>query len=212
MDDMSDIEIPDDGIVEFIELDETVDVVAFTGRKRSGKDTASRAFVSQGYTQLSFAGPIKQMLASLLDCQGVSDATIHRMIEGDLKEIPTPYLSGRSPRYAMQTLGTEWGRNLMASDFWCDILVNTAAECDSVVISDLRFQNELEAVQHRLDGSVYRIIRPGLEISDDDHPSETEMDNLEVDGEIINDCPSAQEFAQQVYDMLLSDENYEDVH
>ena len=47
------------------------------------------------------------MLRKLLACQGADAEMIRRMIDGDLKEAPTPLLEGRTPRHAMQTLGTD---------------------------------------------------------------------------------------------------------
>ena len=37
-------------------------------------------------------------------------------IEGALKEVPCELLGGKTPRYAMQTLGTEWGRDTDQQD------------------------------------------------------------------------------------------------
>lgn len=160
-------------------------IVGFTGRKRHGKDTAAAALVVNGHTRLSFAAPMKLMIRELLRYQGVDEETIERMLEGDLKEAPTKYLGGRSPRYALQTLGTEWGRDLMATDFWADILLNTSDMFEEVVVSDVRFPNEVAKLKEA-GGKVIRVIRPGV-ANNDNHPSETQIDTLPVDHEITND-------------------------
>lgn len=171
-------------------------IVGFTGRKRSGKDTAAGVLEAFGFKRLAFAGPIKAMIGALLEYQGVDDETIYRMLEGDLKEVPTPYLGGRTPRYAMQKLGTEWGREMMCDTIWVDILRRVARFFKRVVVSDVRFPNEVEALKED-GGIIYRVNRPGLPPADD-HPSEAQIDTLEVFGELQNTAASAEEFQLEV--------------
>ncbi|MAZ17861.1 MAG: deoxynucleotide monophosphate kinase [Ahrensia sp.] len=127
-------------------------LVAFTGLAGSGKTTAADYLVSRGYTRVKFAGPLKDMMRAI----GFGD----REIEGDLKEKPHGLLCGKTPRYAMQTLGCEWGRDLIGPDFWTRLWRNTASEIiDSggrVVTDDCRFPNEASAVRS-LGGYIYRI-------------------------------------------------------
>ena len=52
------------------------------------------------------------------------------------------------------------------------------------IITDMRFPNEMEAVQLR-EGITIRVVRPGTTVGT--HPSETALDNAEFDYEIIND-------------------------
>lgn len=160
-------------------------IVGFTGRKRSGKDTAAAALVQEGFTRFSFAAPLKLMLRTLLDYQGVPEATIQEMLEGSLKEAPSWFLGNKSPRHAMQTLGTEWGRNLIGENFWVETLTIAARSTPLVVVSDVRFPNEVDAVR-RNGGKVIRISRPGL-AANDDHPSEALIDTLPVDLDVAND-------------------------
>ena len=94
-------------------------VIGITGHKGSGKDTAAEAVAAQGFTHVKLADALKAMLRKLLACQGADAEMIRRMIDGDLKEAPTPLLEGRTPRQAMQTLGTEWGRDRIGRDL-CD--------------------------------------------------------------------------------------------
>ena len=161
-------------------------VIGLTGRKRSGKDTAGAALVAMGFTRKSFAHPIKLMLAALLLYQGVPGDVIERMLEGDLKEVNSEYLNGRSPRHAMQTLGTEWGRGLIADSIWVDVLLRSCAGHEKVVVTDVRFPNEVDALRSEFGAEVYRVVRPGLEAANDNHPSETQIDSLAVDGIIQN--------------------------
>jgi hypothetical protein len=111
------------------------------------------------------AGPLKDMMRSI----GLTESHI----EGTLKEIPCEMLAGNTPRYAMQTIGTEWGRNIMGQDFWVSIAESQALERldrgDDVVIDDIRFQNEADMVR-RLGGAVIGINGRGGIMSD--HVSE----------------------------------------
>lgn len=169
-------------------------IIGFAGRKGAGKDTAARVFVASGWDHMKMAGALKAMLHSLLAYQGLDDDLIFRMLEGDLKEVDTPFLGGHSPRHAMKTLGTEWGREHMGEDFWVQIFMNSVDGKD-VVCSDVRFPNEVEAIQER-GGQVFRISRPGTVV--DDHPSEALIDELDVDAEIENHADSAPEFARDI--------------
>lgn len=171
-------------------------LIAFSGPKGSGKDTAASVFTARGYTHVKMAGALKEMLRTLLAYRGAPADLIERMIEGDLKEEPTDYLSGRSPRYAMQTLGTEWGRELMAESFWLDAAEDRIKASDKAVVSDARFQNEAEMIR-RLGGAIYRIERPGVETGDA-HASETELREMEVDGVLFNTQDTIDAFRDRV--------------
>lgn len=132
-------------------------IIALTGYAGSGKSTAAKHLVDRhGFTLVKFAGPLKSMLR----CLGLGD----REIEGDLKEQPHPVLCGQTPRRAMQTLGTEWGRNLIGSDLWVRVAMESAlAVLDQggrVVIDDCRFENEAAAIK-AAGGTIIRINRPG---------------------------------------------------
>lgn len=119
-------------------------VVALTGAAGSGKSTAADYLIRHhGYERVKFAGPLKDMCRAI----GLTDS----QIEGERKEEPAAMLSGRTPRHAMQTLGTEWGRKCMGDDFWVNLWlsrVNAILAFDGrVVVDDLRFPNEAEAVR-----------------------------------------------------------------
>lgn len=132
-------------------------VVAFTGQAGSGKSTATKYLVEQhGYTLVKFAGPLKDMMRAI----GFDDVEI----EGELKETENINLWGKTPRHAMQTLGTEWGRNCIHPDFWVGLWrqrVNAVMFGGGrVVVDDCRFPNEAAAIR-RLGGDIYRITGRG---------------------------------------------------
>lgn len=168
-------------------------VVGLTGRKFHGKDTAARRFVQHGYVQLRFADPLKEMLRAFYRTVGMADCDIERRIEGGLKEVPCNHLCGKTPRYAMQTLGTEWGRACIDNKLWVNTLVCRAKQHDKVVVSDVRFGNECDAIAS-LGGRVCRV-DAGVRVPQNEHSnhaSEQAIDLLSVDVILDN---SGTEFA-----------------
>lgn len=132
-------------------------VVAFTGQAGAGKSTATRYLVeNHGYTLVKFAGPLKDMLRSI----GMAEDEI----EGNYKETPLAYLCGKTPRHAMQTLGSQWGRDCIGKDFWVNIwgqrVLSVLRYGGRVVVDDCRFPNEAAAVR-KLGGDVYMIAGRG---------------------------------------------------
>ncbi|MDE4059787.1 hypothetical protein [Phaeobacter gallaeciensis] len=143
-----DVAVP---IQEITLADDAPRVIGLCGAAGAGKSTVAAVLAEYGYTRLRFADPLKSMLRTLLAAAGVAEDEVERMVEGDLKELPHPALGGKSPRLAMQTLGTEWGRTHLGLDFW----VNTArrqirailGRGGRVVVEDCRFPNEAEAIR-----------------------------------------------------------------
>lgn len=136
-----------------------MNLIGITGSAGSGKSTAALYLSQQhGYTHFKFAGALKEMLRTLLDLVGETE--IERMVEGDLKEVPAASLMGNTLRHAMQTLGTEWGRDKMGADFWVDIcrqrVVKALGAGERVVIDDVRFENEAAMIRS-LGGQVLRL-------------------------------------------------------
>lgn len=172
-------------------------LIGLVGHAGVGKDTAAAGLAGLGYRNEKWAGGLKAMLGALLAYQGASKDLIDRMIEGDLKEEPSEALCGRSPRHAMTTLGTEWGRDLMRSDFWIQVALRRAGVGDGLVVfSDTRFPNEVSAIR-QLGGAIIKIERPGHPV-DLSHPSEQFIASIEPDLTITNSAQSSQEFAEFV--------------
>ena len=122
-------------------------IILVTGPARSGKDHFARYCANKAlFTQLRFAGGLKNSLRVILESAGETKKDINRRMDGDLKETPCKTLNYKTPRYAMQTLGTEWGRMLIGVNFWAMITatkaVRLAEEGQPVVIPDCRFDNE----------------------------------------------------------------------
>lgn len=162
-------------------------LIGFVGKRRSGKDTAAGALVAQGFEPVKFAGALKAMLKAYFLYVNVPPHEIDLLIEGQYKEIICGRLCGKTPRWAMQSLGTEWGRNLIGERLWVDACVDRCLmymRFKPVVVTDARFENEVAALQG-IGGKIIRITRPGS--ATDDHESERYIDTLPADFEITND-------------------------
>jgi hypothetical protein len=155
-------------------------IIALTGPAQAGKSTIAEYLHQQyGYARVRFADPLKAMLGAL----GLTEYEL----EGAGKELPCQVLGGRTPRFAMQTLGTEWGRNLIGPNFWSDAWARRVGHGlgGYVVAEDCRFPNE-EFTARLMGGVVWRVERPGYG-GTDNHPSETESQHIRYDRLFTND-------------------------
>jgi hypothetical protein len=137
-------------------------VIAIVGAAKAGKSTAADVLTSKGAVKVRFAQTLKDMLMTM--------GLTKDQVDGSSKEVPSDLLAGKTPRHAMQTLGTEW-RNLISKDLWVRILEKKLKEmADSpnppslVLIDDCRFPHEVEMLR-RIGGQLWAIRRPEVEPS-----------------------------------------------
>jgi hypothetical protein len=162
-------------------------IIGITGRARSGKDTLAGYLVdNHGFAKITLAGPIRRFIGELT---GLSEA---ELTDGPLKEAPLAWLGGVSPRRMMQTLGTEWGRNMIADELWLLVAQREIEKAKrngmaGVVISDVRFDNEAEFVK-ALGGHVFEISR-GAAPAVGAHVSEAGVSDHLVDDGFSNNGP-----------------------
>lgn len=132
-------------------------VIGIAGKARSGKDTVAEFIIAQiGGYRYSFVDPIRAMLRAGFNID------LNEKYWQDRKEEEIPIL-GKSPRQLMQTLGTEWGRQLVNPNLWL-ILANQhlLRRGPGMVIPDIRFDNEAEWVR-AVGGRVIHLHRPGAQ-------------------------------------------------
>lgn len=137
----------------------TPNLIGFAGRAGAGKTTAALMLVKHcGAVRFSFADPIRAMLRAIgLTADDFIDDAKHRPNDA--------ILCGKTPRHAMQTLGTEWGRQCIGEEIW---LKAAMREVDMlrfihplVVFDDVRFDNEAKAIRER-GGVIVHLSHPSL--------------------------------------------------
>lgn len=128
-------------------------ILGVCGSIGSGKTTVAN-YLIDGYRfkRVRFADPLKNMLTAL--------GLTQEEIDGNLKEKPCKLLGGATPRRAMQTLGTEWGRMCIDANLWIRAWSASLPKGRDIVVDDVRFPNEVKAV-HDIGGMIIQIDRDG---------------------------------------------------
>lgn len=175
-------------------------IVAFTGLAGSGKSTAAQYLVERhGFQRVRFAGPLKSMMAAL----GCS----HEQIDGSEKETPCDLLGGKTPRQAMQTLGTEWGRDLITPDIWIRAWQAAVAKVPAgvpIVVDDCRFPNEGDAVR-AAGGVIVCISRPGAGTASVHSSEQHQIDAAETLHNVAD-----KRYLFDMVDLLVTDSSWQD--
>jgi hypothetical protein len=143
-------------------------IIGLVGFQGSGKDTVG-TIIKECYPRFvstSFAKPIKSALSSMFGWDS-------KLLEGttpegrEWRETPDPYWSSKlgktvTPRLMMREFGTELVRNHLSQDFWtmrCEKFILDTRK--SVVVTDVRFLNEIEMIR-RLGGKLVWVRRDPL--------------------------------------------------
>lgn len=151
-------------------------MIGLAGPGGVGKSTTAKAICARwnrgAHLPISFA--LKRMLeAYYLAVSDLPHSEIWERLDGELKREPCPYLGGKTPTYAMQTLGTEWGRDLIDPELWTKAWQRRAemliAEGVVPINDSVRFDNEAQMIRDA-GGIVVRLYGRGDLASD--HVSE----------------------------------------
>lgn len=162
------------------------DWIALSGWARSGKDSIAEYLVKEhGYTQVSFADPLREALVALNPRINYLGTVIH--LATIVKFVGWEEVKNGSSeaRELLQRMGTEVGREMFGENFWVDVAIKKAKKHKKVVFSDCRYTNEAEAIR-RHGGTIWRVTRPGLDRANS-HTSEKDLDDYGFDARIIND-------------------------
>lgn len=185
-------------------------IIGVVGKAGSGKDTVADFLVEQfGFAKVSLADPLKRFCREVFDFseEQLWGASEHR--NSSDPRYPRADGSFLTPRFALQSLGTEWGRTCY-DNVWADHCARTcrallAGNCKytqrhglvaapnsepfpGVVVADVRFHNEVNALKG-IGGRVWKVCRPvsGLPGAEGRHLSEMEMDGIDADVLVHND-------------------------
>lgn len=160
----------------------TPKILAFTGPKGCGKSTVAErmllgSFIPQRAIRLSMADPIRAMLRQIID---------PKAMKTENKENPEMGICGRSARFLLQTLGTEWGRSIIHPDIWVEAIRRKilATDAATVIIDDIRFDNEVAMVKS-LGGVIVRVERDGVGYTCE-HASEIPVRGEDIDYVLSN--------------------------
>lgn len=182
-------------------------LIGITGAAGSGKDTlASGIAAIDVYFVYHFADPIKNALNAMFGWGPV------HWENREWKEGGIDFLGDQveiSPRYLAQTLGTEWGREIIDQQIWLKIAQQKYARVSEtsemkggrivgmgMIIPDVRFENEAQWIVDA-GGLLLKVERPDLEeISENSHASEAGFDPALIHHTIINDGPPSQMVTQ----------------
>lgn len=128
-------------------------IIAVCGFPGVGKDTLADILVEKfGYTKISFAGIVKDIVSIIFDWD-------RKMLEGSTvesrkwREEIDPWWSKRlnlpmlSPRWILQQIGTNVFRDNFHQDIWIAALERKIKNFTGVVITDLRFDNEINTIR-----------------------------------------------------------------
>jgi len=155
-------------------------IIAFAGRKQSGKSTLCTQVVNFIYDleQLedtaviyNFADPLKNVCMDIL---GLSFEQCHGT-DNQKNELVNCYKDGSqmTARQVLQTVGTEFFRSIQ-NNVWADATIRRIQQDNPLValIGDCRFPNEVEAIK-KAGGTVIKLTR---NLYNSDHASETALD------------------------------------
>jgi len=142
-------------------------LVGLVGRARSGKDTVADFMSMTGdFNKMAFAEPLKNAACHIF-------GLTHEQVNGDEydREEGHPFW-GFSVRTILQKLGTESVRDVFGADHWVRLMEKRLHDAeDKVVISDVRFPNEVDLIK-RFGGTVVGVVREGYDHGFPEHPSE----------------------------------------
>lgn len=151
-------------------------VIGLCGAANSGKNTVASLL---GFREVSFADPLYRMLAAMLD------VSVDSLRDRRAKERIIPWL-GKSPRQLLQTLGTEWGRSVVAGDVWVRLAMREIGKTSgNVAVTDVRFDNEAAMLKREFGAMIWRVERPGAATCVG-HSSEAGISPHLVDRTIVN--------------------------
>ena len=156
-------------------------IIGLTGYAQSGKDTLAGMLIGlHKYDNRAFADPIRKLLyeTNPLVKDGYRVKTVVDAYGWDKAKVEFPEL-----RSLLQTLGVG-ARTVFNDQFWVAQGLAGLSAGDKIVITDVRFPNEADAIK-ALGGQIWRVRRLGIKAVNG-HVSETAMDGYKVDQIFIN--------------------------
>jgi len=217
-------EVPVDGSEE----EENQILIGLGYKKRSGKDTVADILVRDyGFVKISFAEPLKDLCSLLVQAHKIGEDRVEEVLEGwfskncskedefrMLDKVKELFKEGITEdmfdvedgkfRKLLQFVGTDVFR-AVEDNFWVRLAFSGDIP-ERMVISDVRFENELDAI-NEMDGISVLVHRDtGLM---DTHASETALDGA-VWTYYIDNNGTLEELEEKVHDLIEDIEEVRD--
>jgi len=183
-------------------------ILGLNGYAGSGKDAAAAALVEHGFARVAFADVLRNMLyATDPHIPLVTTETeLNRVWESNreverlsfiVDDVGWDDAKNTYPdiRRLLQTLGTEGGREILGENIWVNTALGDTKPGDNIVITDVRFSNEANAIRER-GGMVVKIVREGVGPVNN-HISDNAMEFYDFDY-IINNNGTLEDLHQEI--------------
>lgn len=173
-------------------------LIGLSGYARSGKDTAAELLcLNYAFKRHSFADVMRDSMYKL-NPYATDKIRVAELVDEHGWDVAKTY---PEVRRLLQVFGTEVGREMFGQNFWIDQAFKQIDPAANVVIADVRFPNEADAIKQR-GGHVIRINRHNV-TAVNSHKSEHAMDNYLFDHVIYNDG-TLDDLADNVFMLMRS--------
>jgi hypothetical protein len=158
-------------------------ILGFSGRKKGGKTTAAEYVYGKVSGEreariVPFAKELKEFTSMVFGIDYLD--TDHRSHDWDKQEFKGRlHPCGKTYRELLQSFGTDYCRKMWPDIWiyhWEKNIAHVCPRCGLILVPDVRFPNELKAIQER-GGHVIRLLRTPQ--PEDNHESETALDAIE---------------------------------
>jgi hypothetical protein len=138
-------------------------LLGITGKAGAGKDSLANFLVeNHGFIRLAFADALRASALAIDPIVSESDdgeplrlsAFIRVPSDWDWAKREIPEV-----RRLLQVIGTEVGREILGENVWVDLVDRQIEDGKNYVITDVRFDNEVDFVRSKR-GTVVQIVRP----------------------------------------------------
>lgn len=176
-------------------------IVGLIGYAGAGKDTLAKQLVDRyGWARLAFADPLRQALLTLDPSVRLDNGTYTQLTQFVAAFGWDHAKQHKEVRRLLQVMGTEVVRNLLGEHTWTQLMaerIDRTPRSVPIVVTDVRFANEISMLAVPYQAQFVRIDRPGL-TPVNDHVSESLVANFQGPA-LRNDCRP-----EELCDRLLS--------
>lgn len=176
-------------------------LILICGNAGVGKTTAAKIITEKynKYKEFALGDKVKELTFKLLKIFNVPITSINDLYDTEKK---------KQYRYYLQNIATEAIRETLGRDVWCNVLYNIIKEEEYVIVSDVRFMNEIEYFMNNFD-KVYiiKIVKDDIKIMQ--HSSETEIAKLPYNV-LIDNNGTIEQLETKIINIINEIEYYND--